>query len=169
MLTDSISAFQAAKKSDWETFSTKMLPAVLSNPVKAYYGWSSGLLTGKGDPIRERLGAEPMVFTPKEALLQSFGFASTRKEMAGKLTEAKLSEKAYYKDEVNRIMTTMERGMRRGNESLITSAFEKMQAYNEKAMNAGPDIPLITPKSLLSRLSNKPKLKEMLLEQRLLD
>ncbi|CAK0743327.1 hypothetical protein CCP1ISM_1710001 [Azospirillaceae bacterium] len=168
-LTDSIAAFSAAKTGDWETFATKMLPAVIANPVKAYEGWSGGLLSSKGSPIRERAGGEPMFYTPKEALLQSFGFSSTRKEMAGKLTEAKLTEKEHFKGEMTRIMNLMERGMRRGNDSLITSAFEKMQAYNEKAMGIGPDVPLLTPKAILSRLSEKPKLKEMLIEQRLLD
>jgi hypothetical protein len=144
----------AAAAGDWDTFAKTVLPTALSNVYKAYQGKTTGVITQRGTPLREKTIGEQIKYSLPEATAKALSFNLTKELNAHRLKQATQMEDDHWARKRQAVYTNFAKGARTGDKALIQSALEDAVAYErERLSRRAVDIPAISHSSLKKSLS----------------
>ncbi len=144
----------SAAAGDWDTFAKTVLPTALSNVYKAYQGKTTGVITQRGTPLREKTIGEQIKYSLPEATAKALSFNLTKELNAHRLKQATQMEDYHWARKRQAVYTNFAKGARTGDKALIQSALEDAVAYErERLSRRAVDIPAISHSSLKKSLS----------------
>jgi hypothetical protein len=162
---DIAKAGSQAKNGDWDGFSKTAMPAALSNLYKSHQGATTGVMTEKGNPLREGLIGAPIKYTGLESLMKAASFSIEREATAQRLKVATIRENDYWTSKRASIYTKFAKGARLDDKAYIQSALEDAVAYErERAKARAIDIPPLSRQGLKQSLSESGLNKKQVLQ-----
>lgn len=139
---------------DWDGFVKTMMPSVFSNVYKSYQGSTTGVMTGKGSPLREGLIGPQVKYNGMESLLKAASFSIEREANASRLRMAVKREDEYWADKRQDIYTKFAKGARMDDKAYIQGALEEAVGYErERLSRRALDIPPLSRQGLKQSLS----------------
>jgi hypothetical protein len=144
----------SAKSGDWDGFVKTIMPSVFSNLYKAHQGATTGVMSGKGTPLREDTIGAQIKYSGYDSLLKVTGFNVQRELNSYRMKDAAQREDSYWADRRSSIYVKFAKGARLEDKAYIQSALEDAIQYErDRRGKRALDIPPISREGLKRSLS----------------
>ena len=167
VVSDIAKGGNAALNGDWDGFFDAALPNVLKNPKRAIERYYYGAIGPSGKKLTEGISGEQIKYGVGEALGQALGFTPSKVEKHYQQSEVAIADKEYWASKRKAIYSRLQKAFNKGDEANINRIFEDIDSYNQRAIEVGPDVVLITQKEIKQSLLDRMDRKQLLQAERL--